>query len=312
MNNDIPNELQLVHTLQGHTSNIHQISWSPVNSILASPSMDKTTQLWQDGKRLEMLRDSAGRFIASAWSPDGNKLALSSDNDMLRLWDLEKGKSDRTRSGGLGLITCIGWTLDGVHIVTGAMNGNLRIWDNEFKNFTTLIKKSNDKIYCLALSNFSSLLAIGFESGKIQIWNMDSHKEVTILDVHKGPVYSLAYNAIDGTLLSSGADQSIRLFQNENYKATVLQGHTKAVTSLSFSFDHKLFASKSLDNTVRIWSYEILETLAILPENSGAHWLAGLAFHPTQPLLATLSNNDKSIRIWEIDVAQITGEPESL
>lgn len=303
----IPDGLKLKHTLRGHASTIHRISWSPVEDILVSPSFDRSTRFWKDGKRLHILKDSVGRFTAAAWSPDGQKLALASDNDMLRLWNTEKGESDRTRSGGLGHITCVGWDPDGRHVATGALNGSLRLWDPEFKNFKPLIKKSNDKVYCLAFCVFRPQLAIGLESGLIRIWDMIEQTELPCIEAHKGPVYSIAFSKTDGMLISSGADGTIRLFDDEIRKENILKGHQAAVTSISISADNSILASKSHDQTVRLWSLEIFEELAKLPEACGTSWLPGIDFHPKKPLLATLGEQDKIIHIWEIDLVKLTG-----
>ena len=85
---------------------------------------------------------------------------------------------------------------------------------------------------------------------------------------------------------------------------TSLTAHKKPVTAVSFSADGQLLATKSADSTVRLWRTDNWETIAILEEPHSKFAFAGLAFHPTQPTLATLGEKDKIIRIWELDLAQ--------
>jgi len=51
----------------------------------------------------------------------------------------------------------------------------------------------------------------------------------------------------------------------------------------------RLFASKSDDHTIRLWSCETWETVAVIPAQKKPEdgWIPALAFHPMLPLLAT-------------------------
>jgi WD40 repeat protein len=72
---------------------------------------------------------------------------------------------------------------------------------------------------------------------------------------------------------------------------------------MSISFDGRLLASKSADDTVRLWQYDNWQTVAALyePASNVISPSPGLAFHPREPVLATLGEKDKVIRIWNID-----------
>ncbi len=85
----------------------------------------------------------------------------------------------------------------------------------------------------------------------------------------------------------------------------ILEGHTDAVTSVSFNCDGQLLASKSHDGTVRIWRTDRKEMVAILEEPDSNGLLSGLAFHPKAHILATLGEGDNVIRIWDLDVATL-------
>ncbi len=78
------------------------------------------------------------------------------------------------------------------------------------------------------------------------------------------------------------------------------EGHTGETTSVCFSCDGRLLASKSWDNTVRIWRVDTLVEVASFGEAStGFYHMLRLAFHPTAPILATPEGN--IIHIWELD-----------
>ncbi len=89
-------------------------------------------------------------------------------------------------------------------------------------------------------------------------------------------------------------------------EVSVLEGHTKPVESVSFSFDGRLLASKGVDG-VRVWRCDTWEMVAALSESGTINTFSGLAFHPKAPILATLGNENKDIRVWNLDVKSLLG-----
>jgi WD40 repeat protein len=81
-----------------------------------------------------------------------------------------------------------------------------------------------------------------------------------------------------------------------------LAGHRKQVTGVSFGGNGRLLAAKSADNSVSIWRMDDTpQIVARLAEPHSQFAFAGLAFSPQAPVLATLGDKDKVIRIWDLD-----------
>jgi GTPase SAR1 family protein len=109
---------------------------------------------------------------------------------------------------------------------------------------------------------------------------------------------------------SGGRDHTIRVWRiSDGREQQILEGHTAAIRSLSYSHDGRLLASKSIDDTVRIWHAAVGRMLAVVdepmltgyPENPRSRRPAGLAFHPSLPILATLGAGDTTVRLWDVD-----------
>ena len=84
----------------------------------------------------------------------------------------------------------------------------------------------------------------------------------------------------------------------------MIEGHLGGVHSVSFSFDGSMLASKSHDNTIRIWRCNDWgKNVAVLQEDvfQGSYlWQSNLAFHPNSLILATLFDNDTGVHIWNV------------
>lgn len=65
-----------------------------------------------------------------------------------------------------------------------------------------------------------------------------------------------------------------------------------------------MFASKSGDESVRVWRHADWETLTVLREKCDveANGGAGLSFNPVEPQLVTLGDNSSVLRMWNVDV----------
>lgn len=77
------------HTLSAHDSDVLDVAWAPLDTRLASCSVDNSVIVWSmDGKPAVLVRltGHAGLVKGVAWDPVGEFLASQSDDRSLRLW----------------------------------------------------------------------------------------------------------------------------------------------------------------------------------------------------------------------------------
>jgi small GTP-binding protein len=123
-------------------------------------------------------------------------------------------------------------------------------------------------------------------------------------------------------------DKTIRVWNAETGQTTnVLEAHTGPVSCVAFTGNGQFLASKGIvegDNNVRLWRCDNWRLLGIIPEPASYWWPAGVAFHPSEPLLATVGSDENArpshvanenecdtlIHIWHIDFARLAAENE--
>lgn len=298
--------INLRHFLRGHDEVIHRLAWCPNGSRLASSSYDGTIRIWslEDGTCLTVLNGHVGHVFSVSWSPDGLKLASGGEDRTTRIWSPDTGEILSTWHEHARAVRSVAWSPQGDEIASGSDDSTINVWNTGTGELRATLLGHKAPVTALAWSPNGQLLASSSDDRTVRLWNAETGQLSQQLLGHRNYVITLAWSP-EGHILASGSKDRRILFWDvelETY-TSILEGHTDTVRCISFSSDGSLLASKSWDQTIRIWDTDSGSTLAVFHEqNEDANWHAGIAFHPTQPTLATLGMGDTVIRIWELEL----------
>jgi PKD repeat protein len=261
-----------LRTLEGHTSSVFSVAFSPDGKLLASGSWDDTVKLWEvsTGQEVRTLEGHTNSVWSVAFSPDGKLLASGSLDDTVKLWDAATGRELRTLEGHTDDVESVAFSPDGKLLASGSDDDTIKLWDVATGSVVRTLRGHTGDVESVAFSPDGKLLASGSGDDTIKLWDAATGQELRTLEGHTAWVLSVAFSP-DGQILASGSDDdTIKLWDAATGRLVrTLEGHTAWVLSVAFSPDGELLASGSGDKTIKLWEVAMELSVGALAEFSG-------------------------------------------
>ena len=136
-------------------------------------------------------------------------------------------------------------------------------------------------------------------NGTARVWRVEDGRSFDL--PHEGLyVQAVAFSPVANQVATGCNDKSafLRIWDLETRKPLrTLQGHTDAITSISYSKDGNRLLTTSFDNTARIWDVDTGAQLQLLEGHSW--WVWDAAFSPDESQVATVSQDGTAI-VWTL------------
>jgi WD40 repeat protein len=292
--------LDHVAILEGHTSYVASVSFSPDGRRLASGSQDSTVVVWDlaSGKRERTLKGDTFAVTSVSFSPDGRRLASGSEHTSVVVWDLASGKRERTLTGHTDEVYSVSFSPDGRRLASGSQDKSVVVWDLAGGRPERTLKGHTNTVYSVSFRPDGRRLASGSGDSTVVVWDLASGKRERTLKGPTGGVHSVSFSP-DGHRLASGwGDNTVVVWDLASGRPErTLNGHTDTVHSVSFSPDGRRLASGSGDNTVVVWDLASGRPARTLKGHT--YTVSSVRFSPDGLRLAS-GSGDNSVVVWDL------------
>jgi len=264
-----------------------------------------------------------------AWSPDGTRVATSSTDNTVQIWDAATGEQ-RLRialpEGITGNVfdwaLAVKWLPGGDRIVVltgdrfllGSQDFDMSIWDVDTGEQIDSTELENalpptageDSItsaahyttgQAIAVSPNGRLATVGGNNTAV-IWDAAFQNPALLLEGHSLAVNSVDWSPIESQIATASEDGIVRIWDADTGESlAVLAADDVAVNQAMWSPDGAFIAAALDSGEVNIWNVVTGDPVETIQTNGGIVW--SLAWSPDSAFIVT-GTNDAVIRKWDV------------
>ena len=319
-------------TYGGERDQPYCLAWSPDGKYLAvgdnavpSPAVNVWRVEDADLSPVATYSEHRDEVSSVAWSPDGSRIASSSLDGMVHVWEAKTAIAVLTYRGHIleGIqVLKVAWSPDGSRIASSEGGPvteypySVQIWEAENAKHLFSYRNHSAAISTLAWSPDGTRIASGSYDGTLHVWQWENGtRDVTYR--HPGWVHAIAWSP-NGTLIGVALDDYMcHIWDTRVHQPRfIYQAHDGLrslfpfayTADLAFSPDGSMLLTGSSDSVVQIRSTttgELVYTRACTDDDERSHadGIVTVAWSPQQQLIA-LAVLDGTVRIWRISDLQ--------
>ncbi|MEG4181383.1 AAA-like domain-containing protein, partial [Microcoleus sp. Pol14D6] len=162
-----------------------------------------------------------------AFSRDGKTLASASDDNTIKLWNLQTQTEIKTLTGHSNEVYSVVFSPDGKTLASASKDKTIKLWNLQTQTEIKTLTGHSNAVYSVAFSPDGLTLASASSDKTIKLWNLQTQTEIKTLTGHSNEVYSVAISPDGLTLASASSDKTIKLWNLQTQtEIKTLTGHS--------------------------------------------------------------------------------------
>ncbi|MCB9874128.1 MAG: WD40 repeat domain-containing protein [Planctomycetaceae bacterium] len=204
----------LIAALEGHTSNVWSVAFSPDGQTLVSSGYDGKVIVWSvaEKKSTATLEKHKGWCRSVAFHPGGKQFATAGEDGTAVIWDLEGPKEAKELKAHEAAIYQVAFSADGNTLATASTDKTVKLWDWQSGKENAKLEGNEDAVWCVAFGG--NLIATGGADRKLRLFEPNG-KLLATLPGHTDWISGVTFSPDAKTIATSSLDRSIRTWNVE-------------------------------------------------------------------------------------------------
>ena len=299
--------IEIKHSQGGYIP-LSCIAFHPREEIIAfgSPTGELFVGPIEGASQIESQYEHKGHIRSIAWAPGGTRLATSSNDGRVILWELNPlRKADEIDCGQI--VYSVAFSPNGKFLAAGVDRDGIHIYDPATKERLAQLQEQVDSQPALAFSPRGDYLAVSAHPGdadyQIHLWNTTTWLNESLdpgrpLTGHQQQISRIAWSRSGRQLASASFDRTVKLWDvGEARLIHSFEDHQAQVTSVQFTRNDRELVSVGWDYSFR--RFDIATKRQTYLGRGHTQRVEWCDLNPQGDLLASVGG-DGVVRLWNL------------
>jgi WD40 repeat protein/pSer/pThr/pTyr-binding forkhead associated (FHA) protein len=254
-------------------------------------------------------------FVNSLCLSEDNRFALSGSNDnTLKLWEVDTGRCLRTFAGHTNYVTSVCLSADSRFALSGSNDNTLKLWEVDTGRCLRTFAGHTNYVTSVCLSADSRFALSGSWDKSLKLWEVATGRCLRTFEGHTDYVGSVCLSGDNRFALSGGGniffpfDKTLKLWEVATGRCLrTFAGHISAVLSVCLSGDNRFALSggghtyNGHDKTLKLWEVATGRCLRTFEGHTDSVKSVCLS---ADSRFALSGSTDRTMKLWEVETGR--------